>query len=588
MQENLLSESSSPTWPSSAIGGPTTASELPTWARLTDDSGGSALPPSHLLPTPSAEESTPTDEYLAEVREHLDPEDPHHRLWLPGRKWMAQRTLSRTIPTLLPTPSASDSTGAEGETRRQRQKLGRTGGGHSETCLSSSRLLPTPNRGRREQHDEGERGVPVASEGSAPARLLPTPTAGDGDASGSRNLEGSNAHPGVSLTDAVQTGGSTESRLLPTPTAEDGERGVNADDARDGGPTLAGSLRLLPTPQAADGDGGRQEKGAMANAGQRPSGQKATLPLPTAVQMREDISKTPFAKPDEAEEQLVLLPTPVANDANPGSGGELRAAIVHGEGRRNETGVDTLGRPNEGRPSAKLLPTPTTQDAANTAGDSQRERNSDPLNVVAADMAKEPQLLPTPRVTSERNSRKAMVENDQWSSVSLAQATEIAAGILPREFKSWDEVPGEIGRDARARLLPTPTSHEDGRKSDEALRARGDGGQGSPPGLGQTVRERIGSDVEWGVYEAAVRRWEHVLDREAPAPTDEKGRLDPPFVEWMLGYPEGWFDLDGVSRTRKLRALGNSVQVQCAEAVGGWLTFLLDSGLLLDEPPHAA
>jgi hypothetical protein len=36
MQENLLSESSSPTWPTSAIGGPTTASELPTWARLTD------------------------------------------------------------------------------------------------------------------------------------------------------------------------------------------------------------------------------------------------------------------------------------------------------------------------------------------------------------------------------------------------------------------------------------------------------------------------------------------------------------------------------------------------------------------------
>jgi hypothetical protein len=38
-----------------------------------------------------------------------------------------------------------------------------------------------------------------------------------------------------------------------------------------------------------------------------------------------------------------------------------------------------------------------------------------------------------------------MVENEQWSSVSLAQATELAQGILPREFKSWDEVPGSLG-----------------------------------------------------------------------------------------------------------------------------------------------
>src|SRR4051812_10142626 len=128
MQENLLSESSSPTWPTSAIGGPTTASELPTWARLTDDSAGSSSA-DFLLPTPSATESTPTDGYVEELREHLDPTDPHYRLWLPGRKWMAQRTLSRTVPALLPTPSASDATGAELETREARRLTGRTGGG---------------------------------------------------------------------------------------------------------------------------------------------------------------------------------------------------------------------------------------------------------------------------------------------------------------------------------------------------------------------------------------------------------------------------------------------------------------------------
>lgn len=340
----------------------------------------------------------------------------------------------------------------------------------------------------------------------------------------------------------------------------------------------------------------------MGRGGMRPSGHKATLPLSTAVSMREDISESPFSTVEDDGGQIALLPTPTgyvgetvegqlatevsmlptptANEANPGAGGELRAAIVHGEGRRNETGVDTLGRPNTGRPG-KLLPTPdaqlggpTTQDAHNTGGDAQHERNSDPLNVVAADLA-EPQLLPTPHVTSERNSRRAMVENEQWSSVSLAQATEIAQGILPREFKSWDEVPGEIGRDARTRLFPTPQAADGDRSSEQGPRHYVTG-EDNPTLLGAARR----ADVSWGVYESAVRRWEDIFGEYAPEPTDEKGRLAPDFVRWMLGYPAGWFDVPGLKRTRKLRCLGNSVQVQCGELVGHWLRFLVESGML--------
>lgn len=49
----------------------------------------------------------------------------------------------------------------------------------------------------------------------------------------------------------------------------------------------------------------------------------------------------------------------------------------------------------------------------------------------------------------------------------------------------------------------------------------------------------------------------------------------------MLGYPAGWFDLSPpLPRTKLLRCLGNSVQVQCGEAVGYWLLGLLRSGLL--------
>ncbi len=33
-----------------------------------------------------------------------------------------------------------------------------------------------------------------------------------------------------------------------------------------------------------------------------------------------------------------------------------------------------------------------------------------------------------------------------------------------------------------------------------------------------------------------------------------------PFVEWMMGFPEGW--VDGLTRTAALRCLGNAVVPQ--------------------------
>lgn len=47
--------------------------------------------------------------------------------------------------------------------------------------------------------------------------------------------------------------------------------------------------------------------------------------------------------------------------------------------------------------------------------------------------------------------------------------------------------------------------------------------------------------------------------------------MSPAFVEWMMGFPEGWTEVDGVKRTARLRMLGNAVQVQVAEVVGHML-----------------
>lgn len=63
-------------------------------------------------------------------------------------------------------------------------------------------------------------------------------------------------------------------------------------------------------------------------------------------------------------------------------------------------------------------------------------------------------VLPTPQSSSVRASRQAMTQK-QWTHPGLEQAIEIAQGILPREFESWDEVPGR-SRPEEDALLPTP------------------------------------------------------------------------------------------------------------------------------------
>lgn len=55
----------------------------------------------------------------------------------------------------------------------------------------------------------------------------------------------------------------------------------------------------------------------------------------------------------------------------------------------------------------------------------------------------------------------------------------------------------------------------------------------------------------------------------APHPVDERGRLSPVFVEFMMGFPAGW--TDGMARTQALKALGNAVVPQQAALALGML-----------------
>ena len=99
----------------------------------------------------------------------------------------------------------------------------------------------------------------------------------------------------------------------------------------------------------------------------------------------------------------------------------------------------------------------------------------------------------------------------------------------------------------------------------------------------QTVRSGVaGCDVEscasvgvsenengiaFGPYQQAVRRWERILGRAAPVPivtVKDRDKLNPVFVEWMMGLPEGWVTGHGLSLSEELKMLGNGVVPQQA------------------------
>ncbi|MFC8732151.1 hypothetical protein ACFT5B_06815, partial [Luteimicrobium sp. NPDC057192] len=154
-------------------------------------------------------------------------------------------------------------------------------------------------------------------------------------------------------------------------------------------------------------------------------------------------------------------------------------------------------------------------------------------------------LLPTPRATrgvgdgdDVRPRREAVRRQPAAGAGAAADANPSAVTLLPTP--SVADVEG--GRKARS-----------GARSDELL------------------LNGIASEQRFGDYSAAVERWEAILGRPAPSPTEPTGkggaeRLSPRFVEWMMGLPDGWVTDTDTTRNEQLKALGNGVVPQQAEA----------------------
>ena len=125
-------------------------------------------------------------------------------------------------------------------------------------------------------------------------------------------------------------------------------------------------------------------------------------------------------------------------------------------------------------------------------------------------------------------------------------------------------------------LLPTPRA-TDGTKGGPNQRGSS-GGLMLPSAVHQLLpTPSVAAANRWGDYAPAIARWETVLGRPAPAPTEPnaKGghRLSPRFVEFLMGVPEGWVcDVPGITRNQALKALGNGiVPQQCAAALRAYI-----------------
>ena len=85
----------------------------------------------------------------------------------------------------------------------------------------------------------------------------------------------------------------------------------------------------------------------------------------------------------------------------------------------------------------------------------------------------------------------------------------------------------------------------------------------------QRTRGESNPGSDWGKYTPVIRQWELVLNRTVPAPTilhKDKQRLNPVFVEWMMGLDEGHVTGHGLSAAQELKMLGNGVVPQQARA----------------------
>jgi hypothetical protein len=222
------------------------------------------------------------------------------------------------------------------------------------------------------------------------------------------------------------------------------------------------------------------------------------------------------------------------------------------------------------------LPTPTTQDSSGAC----RDHGGDLLHEVTCgcSRATRRKLMPTPttmdaKATNDYDTAlKFLREGRQNCLTYEMMPTPVASEETKAPSQQTSEVKGKTGqvwlsnvaKDLEP-LMPTPTA------VDGNTVAKSELDNDDPKHRLKVAAQVLARDgISWGKFEPAIRRWESILGRPAPAPTKPDGkdgahRLSSEFTEWMMGVPAGWITGVGLSRNDELKACGNGVVPQQAE-----------------------
>lgn len=220
--------------------------------------------------------------------------------------------------------------------------------------------------------------------------------------------------------------------------------------------------------------------------------------------------------------------------------------------------------------SGRLLPTPDAYSGNRGGAQHPEKRREGGHSVTIQDVAEH--LLPTPTSSLANGGQTSRSGDRQDEALLGGIAVSASAGLLPTPTASEGEKggPNQAYTSGGATLsgtvphLPTPRASR-GASSTEVAYALG--GERTDETRPQGVVE---PGVDWGPYEAAIRRWEPIIGRPAPSPVkhdgrDGKARLNAELPEWMMGYPQGWVT-DILPRNPALKACGNGVAPQQALA----------------------
>ncbi len=312
----------------------------------------------------------------------------------------------------------------------------------------------------------------------------------------------------------------TESPLLPTPISTIATHGGPNQRDSSGRPGLQMAAMMWQTPNVPNG--GRVNPADMSPTGKMPDGRKRQVGLEHQAKM---VSSG-------------LWPTPTVNGNNNRAGcsekagdGLATAARMWPTPTTDSAGERSAKYKQGGTPltvAVKMWPTPKSSDAimgmtARTSGRPIEKSTHLQTQVFVA----ERQMWPTPTASAQNTASNSSENRTRPNGIALADAARLWPTPTSRDYKdgsaeSCQNVPvnGLLGRAVHQRLVPTPTS----RDWKNATASEWDN-----PNNTRNLNRFIAKENE-----------------DSDIAAERLGQLHPDWVEWLMGVPVGWTDIDAV------------------------------------------